>query len=200
MKNFFMLLCVAMIAASSAFSQTFGIKAGLNSTVVGVSSDDLLLDDQDGRLAFQIGAIAMLELTDMIELRTGANYTQKGTGWKDYLDSGEDIVFALDYLEIPIDIAFRLGDDGLALNAGPYFGFLMNSEMKSDSESNDVEDVTEMDYGLNFGVSYLLNESILIDVRYGMGLSNLIDEDDIDEAAVNGALQLSIAYMFGDRY
>ena len=46
----------------------------------------------------------------------------------------------------------------------------------------------------------MLNESKLFDVCYGMGLSNLIDEDDIDEAAVNGALQLSIAYAFGDRY
>ena len=88
-----------------------------------------------------------------------------------------------------------------SLNAGSYLAFAMNKEARFDGDSEDLEalvgDISGMDFGLDFGASYLINETMLLDIKYGMGLGNLID-DDVDEVALNGALQFSVAYVFNN--
>ena len=73
----------------------------------------------------------------------------------------------------------------------------MSSKVKLDGESEDMEDMNSLDIGLNFGASYLVNEQILIDARYGMGLTNISSDSDSEETMLNGALQISVGYVFG---
>ena len=194
MKKIFTILTVVALATTTSFSQAqFGIKVGFNNSAIGSSDSDMneLISSKSG---MQFGGIAMFELSDAIQLRTGAIYSQKGATLLD------EITVALDYLEVPADFAFMLGDGGFSLSAGPYFAFLMSSKYKFDGESEDMEDMNSMDLGLNFGASYLINEQILIDARYGMGLMNLDSDSDSDETILNGALQISVGYMFGGGY
>ena len=194
MKKLFTILTVVALTTTISFAQAqFGIKAGFNNSAIGSSDSDIneLLSSKSG---MQLGGTAMFELSDAIQLRTGALYSQKGATL-DFL--GLEVTMAYDYLEVPVDFAFMLGDGGFALSAGPYFAFLMSAKMKADGESEDIEDTSAMDMGLNFGASYLINESILIDARYGMGLMN-IDSSDSDETILNGALQISVGYVFGN--
>tara|TARA_B110000003_G_scaffold198959_1_gene197634 strand:- start:86 stop:448 length:363 start_codon:yes stop_codon:yes gene_type:complete len=117
-----------------------------------------------------------------------------------------DLIYAFDYLEVPIDFAFNLGDGGFALSAGPYLAFLMGANTKYDGDTEDINKdndvINGMDFGLNLGMSFLINESLLIDARYGMGLSDITSAEDIDgddySTDVNGALQISIGYVFGN--
>ena len=197
MKKLFTLLFVFVLATEFTFSQTFGLKLGFNSSAIGVSEDDLLPDDQQARAGFQIGGLAVIEVSDIADFRTGLTYTQKGASW-DVDGSSSDLVFALDYLEVPLDFAFKIGDNGFSLNAGSYLAFLLGAELRFDGESDDAEDISAMDFGLDFGASYLINETILLDIKYGMGLGNLIDDDDVDGTALNGALQFSVAYVFNN--
>ena len=195
MKKLFTILTVVALTTTISFAQAqFGIKAGFNNSAIGSSDSDMneLLSSKSG---MQLGGTAMFELSDAIQLRTGALYSQKGATL-DFLGLAK-VTMALDYLEVPVDFAFMLGDGGFALSAGPYFAFLMSAKAKFDGESEDMEDVSAMDMGLNFGASYLINESILIDARYGMGLMN-IDSSDSDETILNGALQVSVGYVFGN--
>ena len=97
-----------------------------------------------------------------------------------------------------MDFAFKIGDNGFSLNAGSYLAFLLGAELRFDGESDAAEDISALDFGLDFGASYLINETILLDIKYGMGLGNLIDDDDVDEVALNGALQFSVAYVFNN--
>ncbi len=195
MKKLFTILTVVALTTTISFAQAqFGIKAGFNNSAIGSSDSDMneLLSSKSG---MQLGGTAMFELSDAIQLRTGALYSQKGATL-DFLGLAK-VTMALDYLEVPVDFAFMLGDGGFALSAGPYFAFLMSAKVKADGESEDIEDTSAMDMGLNFGASYLINESILIDARYGMGLMN-IDSSDSDETILNGALQISVGYVFGN--
>ena len=192
MKKLFTILTVVALTATISFAQVqFGIKAGFNNSAVG-SSDSDMNEAISSKSGMQFGGIAMFELSDAIQLRTGAIYSQKGATLLD------EITFALDYLEVPADFAFMLGDGGFALSAGPYFAFLMSSKLKFEGESDDMEDISAMDIGLNFGASYLINEQILIDARYGMGLMNLDSDSDSDVTMLNGALQISVGYVFGN--
>jgi hypothetical protein len=191
MKKLFTILTVVALTTTVSFAQVqFGIKAGFNNSAVG-SSDSDMNEAISSKSGMQFGGIAMFELSDAIQLRTGAIYSQKGATLLD------EITFALDYLEVPADFAFMLGDGGFALSAGPYFAFLMSSKVKLDGESEDMEDMNSLDIGLNFGASYLVNEQILIDARYGMGLTNISSDSDSEETMLNGALQISVGYVFG---
>jgi hypothetical protein len=192
MKKLFTILTLVALTTTISFAQAqFGIKAGFNNSAIG-SSDSDVNEFFSSKSGMHFGGTAMFELSDAIQLRTGALYSQKGATFFD------EITFALDYLEVPVDFAFMLGDGGFALSAGPYFAFLMSAKMKFDGESDDIEDISGMDLGLNFGASYLINEQILIDARYGMGLMNLDSDSDSDETSLNGALQISVGYVFGN--
>ena len=194
MKKIFTILTVVALTTTISFAQAqFGIKAGFNNSAVG-SSDSEFNEFFTSKSGMQFGGIAMFELSDAMQLRTGALYSQKGATFLD------EITYALDYLEVPVDFAFMLGDGGFALSAGPYFAFLMSAKSKFDGESEDIDDNSAMDIGLNFGASYLINEQILIDARYGMGLTNISSASDEDETFLNGALQISVGYLFGGGY
>ena len=194
MKKLFTILTVVALTTTVSFAQVqFGIKAGFNNSAVG-SSDSDMNEAISSKSGMQFGGIAMFELSDAIQLRTAALYSQKGATFLD------EITYALDYLEVPVDFAFILGDGGFSLNTGPYFAFLMSAKSKFDGESEDIDDNSAMDIGLNFGASYLINEQILIDARYGMGLTNISSASDEDETFLNGALQISVGYLFGGGY
>ena len=199
MKKLFTILSVVALTTTISFAQAqFGIKAGLNSSAIG-SSESEVNEMMSSRIGLQFGGIATIPFTDAMQLRTGAIYNQKGATI-DFL--GGDITLALDYLEVPVDFAVMLGDGGFALSAGPYFAFLMNSKVQFDGESEDIDGVKDMDIGLNFGASFTIQESMIIDARYGMGLTNLSDDSTLadDYVELNGVLSVSFAYMFGGGY
>lgn len=199
MKKLFTILSVVALTTTISFAQAqFGIKAGLNSSAIG-SSESEVNEMMSSRMGLQFGGVATIPFTDAMQLRTGAIYNQKG-GTMDFL--GGDITLALDYLEVPVDFAFMIGDGGFALSAGPYFAFLMSSKLKFDGESEDIDNAKDLDIGLNFGASFTIQESMIIDARYGMGLTNLSDDSTIadDYVELNGVLSVSFSYMFGGGY
>ena len=201
MKKLFTILTVVALTTTMSFAQAqFGVKAGLNIAAVGSSEDDA---PEDARMGMQLGGIAMFDLSDAVQLRTGLTYSQKGASMAKESGMETDLVFALDYLEVPIDFAFMLGDGGFSLSAGPYLAFLMGANAKYDGESEnmneDDDNFNGMDFGLNLGTSFLINEQILIDARYGMGLMDITNDDTMgDEVSVNGVLQISVGYVFGN--
>lgn len=212
MKKLITIMCAALLTFSLS-AQQFGIKAGLNIAAIGTSEDG---GPEDARTGMQLGALVMFELSDAVDLRTGLIYSQKGAAENDlevydyyYNVTKDDMIFALDYLEIPVDFAFKLGDDGFALSVGPYLGLLMSSKIKFDGEEDDIDDdiIKGMDMGLNLGASFVIDESIIIDVRYGMGLMDISDVEETNyygyetgkdaSTDVNGCLSISVGYVFG---
>ena len=201
MKKLFTILTVVALTTTISFAQAqFGIKAGLNIAAVGSSEDG---GPEDTRMGMQLGGIAMFDLSDAIQLRTGLTYSQKGAAFAKETGMETDLIYAMDYLEVPIDFAFMLGDGGFSLSAGPYLAFLMSANAKYDGKSTNINEdndlINGMDFGLNIGTSFLVNEQILIDARYGMGLSDISNDDYLgDEVSVNGVLQISVGYVFGN--
>jgi len=185
MKRIFTILCAAVLTLSVSAQAQFGVKAGLNSSTI-VTTDDVA----DGaRLAMQIGGVATIPFGDVVQLRTGVMYSQKGAS------DGDGDVIALDYLEMPADFSFMIGGGGFALSAGPYLGLLMSAT----ADGDDISDLFNgIDMGVNLGASYTIAESMIIDARYGMGLTNVDDDDD--EIILNGCLSVSFSYMFGSGY
>ena len=104
-----------------------------------------------------------------------------------------------DFINIPIMAKYYVVD-GLAIEAGPYVGFLMKAENElsggSLTGSQDIKDnMNSVDFGLGLGASYSLSNGFFGGARYNLGLTDLPKENDGD-AIKNGVIQVSVGYKF----
>ena len=239
MKKLITILCAAVLTINISAQVQFGPVTGLNVSAIGITEPlfgignfDEYSHEISGATGMHFGGVAHFPLGNVVELRTGLIYSQKGGGETLTLNSAiytGSLAFNynLDYLEIPVDVAFKLGNV-FALSAGPYLAFVMNKSVtgtytgiyndpamidKEEIESDIMEildgSVKGMDMGLNFGMSCTIADHFLISTQYSMGLMDILDTDiPIDNGAydpsespdadwVNGCLSFSFGYVFG---
>ena len=95
---------------------------------------------------------------------------------------------------------------------GPYVGFalsgtqdvaeidLITGETSIKSEAIDFEEseINTLDYGLNIGVSYVLNEIFVINTGYSIGFADLNggDQGGLDLSEKTNGIYFSIGYLF----
>ena len=62
----------------------------------------------------------------------------------------------------------------------------------------EAENISQIDYGLNFGVSYVVNDVLDYRLGYSLGFANL-DASEVDGYSVNSNnIYLKIGYLFGN--
>lgn len=211
------LFLVAGVFSFVATAQTFGVKAGLNMGNISNGSDaqevyDLMDASNNMLIGMSIGATASFEISDLMNLSTELNFTQKGTKMS-VEGSDDDFTTRLNYIDIVPSASFNLAE-GFSANVGPYVGFalsgtqtvqeidLTSGETTSTQESIDFEEseINTLDYGLNVGVSYVLNEMIDIRAGYSLGLADLnaADQADLDMSMKNNGIYFSVGYLFNN--
>ncbi|MXV51427.1 outer membrane beta-barrel protein [Pedobacter sp. HMF7647] len=128
-------------------------------------------------------------------------------------------------IEIPVNAVWRIptGSAGdFQLSAGPYIGFNIAGRNKLEGnfvagptvdypalkfvtntkdidfgDSND-DDLKTIDFGINAGLTYRLNNGFLLSGNYGWGLTNLVPDNkrDGDDKLENRVLSFSVGYSF----
>ena len=172
-------LCFVLITPNQADAQ-LGIRAGVN--MANVSGDNT--DGLETNLGFHFGIDYEKAIGESLTFRPGLLYSGKGAK-----DDASDVATNLSYLEIPLDLVFPLGG-GLAVNAGPYLGFLMSAK----AADVDVKDaINSLDFGLNFGVGYDV-DPFTVGLGYGLGLANINDSDVTDQSNKNTNITLYVIY------
>jgi len=171
----------------------FGVKAGVNfATITGDDTEDV-----KSKTGFHIGGVVEIPISDAFSVQPELLYSSQGA--KEDSDFGEGKL-NLDYINVPIMAKYYVSE-GFSLEAGPQVGFLINSKLEFEGESEDIKDeTTGIDFGLNFGVGYKMETGLNFGVRYNLGLSNIWDFSDFDGLDEfnnkNGVFQISIGYMF----
>jgi hypothetical protein len=243
MKKLITILCAAVLTINISAQVQFGLVTGLNVSAIGITEPLFGVDmpgfshEISGKTGMHFGGVAHFPLGNVVELRTGLIYNQKGGGesltvndpfWIGAGYTGSMAFnYNLDYLEIPVDVAFKLGNV-FALSAGTYIAFVMNKSVTGtytgiyndptmidteeiDSDIMEILDrsVKGMDMGLNFGMSCTIADHFLISTKYSVGLMDILDTDiPIDNGVynlsespdadwVNGYLSFSFGYVFG---
>tara|TARA_B110000495_G_C22876392_1_gene511132 strand:- start:180 stop:869 length:690 start_codon:yes stop_codon:yes gene_type:complete len=229
MKKLCSILIIIALTTTISFAQTFGVNAGVNLANLTHGSD--MQDLQDAAeatsnmiIGISVGATGTFELSDVLDLNAGISYIQKGTTLSlDYTGDGEDedISTKLNFIDIAPSLSYKITNE-LSASIGTYVGFALSGtqddlEFEYDmttgeiittitSEAIDFEEdeVGTLDYGLNIGVSYVLNEMIAINAGYSLGLADLNAEggefDGQDYSKKTNGIYFSVGYLFGGGY
>lgn len=195
------LICTVLsilLFCAPALSQQYGVKAGLNFASISYDDEEGIFDITS-TTRFNFGGFFSIRLHDAISFQPEVCYAQKGAEYSvNFLGIQGEAVMKLDYLEIPLLVKYTLGKQGKitpSLFAGPFLGFKMSSTLKTtvtaqgvtESEEEDLEDVKSTNFGLVFGgeLTYNMGSFVLFfDVRYSLGLSNIVDTDEADPGTV----------------
>ena len=172
-------------ASLNAQESHLGIKAGWNNTIVDdIPGDwgDFEFDRQNG---FHIGGFGEWYLTDNFAIALEALFSGKGTVIN-FVDSAQvksESNIRLNYLTFPVLAQYKLGP--LFVQAGPEFGFQLNSDISGNSGNHGLLDPDFWDQSFDLsGVAGLgLNiGNLFVAARYGLSFNKLIEvtETDID--------------------
>lgn len=165
MKKLIFIGCFVLGFFASAQSIDFGVKGGINfsnfnGSIEGVSSKNLT--------NFHLGIVTEFHIFENFSIQPELFYVTKGAELDGF---GEQIKNELGYIALPILAKFYLTENGLSLEAGPQFSFLV-------SERNEVADgAKKMDLGLAGGLGYQLTDNIFVQARYVAGLTKVYDGD-----------------------
>lgn len=164
-----LLTFLSIIFCSSAYAQ-LGIKGGLNFTNVSFENDNNNFDP-DAKTGLHLGIFADLEFGDNIMFRPALIYNTRGYKLGNSADS-------YNYFDVPLNIAIAFGgnNNGLVLEAGPYFGLFLNGDRDGTSLEGG-EDINSTELGFNGGLSYEMTSGLGIGVNFKKGLSNLNPND-----------------------
>ena len=175
MKNIILLFLSLLTLNLSA--QTFGLKGGIALTSFS-GSDVEVIDKNTG---FYLGAFLKMG-EENIQWSPEIIFHQKGATTK-------SDTLSLNYTEMGVNAHFHINDE-LALTAGPYIGYAATTINKS---VDDLKEYNKVEFGANLGASYAINDLFNIDLRYGIGLTDIKDDGS---SMQNTSLQVGIGYVF----
>ncbi len=199
MKKLFTVAAIALGTLTSLNAQEidFGVQAGLNlATFAGDDSDGA-----DGRAGINVGLTGEYEFNENFGILIGAIYSQQGA---EYDELGTTTEIKLDYINVPVLAKFYLGGSGLAIEAGPQIGFIVNDEFDTNvpGVNGDLEAET-IDLSAGGGLSYKFREGTVLEgvslgARYMFGLTNVYDDNDVSIAddLTNSVFSINLGYKF----
>lgn len=205
MKKSIFVLAIALFGFTQINAQeyvVFGAKGGVNfSTFSGDGSN--AFNDPDGRTSFNLGLLAEIPVSDRFSVQPEVLYSGQGYDISER-DNGNDIEYQLDYINIPVLAKFYV-TDGLALEAGPQVGFLVNSEISRTNDDNSIslneDQFNSVDFSVALGASYKFQSGFFVNGRYNIGLTDIYD-DSFSENIFSGTdakhsvAQLGVGFMF----
>jgi hypothetical protein len=217
MKKIFLTLAAATSLAFTAKAQvTFIPKAGVTFSNVALKDE---IDGQGSTVGFLFGAGFNLPLDadGFFSIQPELLYIQKGFGLKGTdTSTGYTVTFDTDnhfnYLELPVLAKISFGSETIKgyVNAGPSIGYALSGKTKGTAtiqgQSQNIDEKADLsagnraDFGLQFGggIGFQAGPgSILLDLRYGYGLSNLEKESSGSSSGDNKSQNRVIAVSVG---
>ncbi|UUV21846.1 porin family protein [Paenimyroides aestuarii] len=177
--------------AVSAQDFTFGPKVGYNNAKLAGSSWQEFHDNNSIN-GFHIGAFAEVRF-DKFAIQPEVYYSSAGGKWKTTFENNTlEHDFNLSYVNVPVMLKYYL-TNGIAIEAGPQAGFLTDSKVKWSDLDPKSPNFNDFDFSVNVGLSVNIID-FMISARYNAGLTNVIDNPDVDWK--NRVMQLSVGYRF----
>lgn len=193
MKKLCLIVAAAIFSLTSVYAQgdvKIGAKAGVN--FASLTGDD---EGLEGKTSFHVGAVVEIPVSDVFSVQPELLFSDQGAKFEE----NNDVKFNVGYLSVPIMAKYYVAE-GFSLEAGPQVGFLLSAKLKDDNDSEDIKDELKgIDFGLGLGAGYRLDNGLNFNLRYNLGLSNIVDDDSSesdDFELKNSVFQISVGYFF----
>lgn len=205
MKKMFLVVAVLFTGITATNAQTkFGIKTGVQ--IANLTGDDA--DDVSSKLGFNVGGYANIRLSEAFAFQPEVLFSLQGSKLDETYTDGTyteviDQKVNLNYINVPLMMKWY-AYDGLNFEFGPQIGFNVTAKSKgdysysdgtesySDSLDYDIEDAETIDFGLNIGAGYELNNGLNFGLRYGLGLTDVVKDSDVK----NSVFSFGVGYTF----
>ena len=225
MKKIFVLIFVAMliVASSNIQAQTqvsFGARAGLNIANTSFDPDLPSQLSKSSRTGFQFGGALEVGFAPMFALQIEPMFATGGTQISGPLFSNGfnsvngKITYKLSFIEVPILLKVKVPVAGSVTPyafLGPNVAFVMSSKELDEpdgyaSNETDMKDQTSsinfsLDFGAGAGFNVAPLTTILFDVRYSLGLANMLSDKGKQGTGYNSiktnGFQIVAGVMFG---
>lgn len=189
MKTSVKTLLTATILATGAFvlntsdalaqgSVRTGLKGGLNASSLFYDSQGV--SNKNERIGFHAGVFAQVPIGEFFAVQPELLYMTKGaSATYNVLGFNGKNTFRLNYAELPVLATFKLGQT-VELQAGPYVGYLLNSNINSNgdfgtgSSAINRDNFNKIDYGVAGGLNIYFGK-VFAGVRYEQGLQRIAD-------------------------
>lgn len=181
---------------------SLGLRGGLNTSnfagnVGGAAGENRF------KAGINFGAFGIYSIQENWGVTVEVNYSPKGTVTSQFAKSN----IKLNYLDIPIYINYFFGQGGDRLRTkvflGPYVDFLMTAKQNLGGVEVDVKDrYNNLDLGLllGAGLHYKISESgenwLILDIRYGIGFSDIAKPGLGTSNITNRALSFNLGISF----
>ena len=200
-KTFIFALMLTM--SYQSYSQTFGIKGGLNFANM-LAKDAIGNFDTKMLTRMNLGVTAEFGADEKFSFETGALLSFKGA--KEDYGTAEGS-YKITYLDIPLMAKLKFNSDEAKFYGkfGPYLGIGLSGQSYDagegtkikwgTSEDGSSEYLKKLDYGISIGAGVELG-AIDFGLTYSLGLANISGMGD-DTKIYNRVLSLSVGYKFG---
>lgn len=202
-----LVLGAAIAMSSLTFAQSIGIKGGMNLSTLS-DSDNLLGDNTNGvdsksKVGFYGGLFANFPVAANFSIQPEVLYNNVGTKitGDDEVGNEGSIRLNLDYISVPVMFQYN-ATPSFYLEAGPQFGFLINSNLKAEvngdtqTEDIDTDNFNTFDVGVGLGAGYWITPKFGINARYVAGISDVAKDNNTDYNFRNNNFQVGLAYKF----
>ncbi|MCL2414333.1 MAG: PorT family protein [Bacteroidales bacterium] len=209
MKKLLATTLTLFLTASLTAQISFGPRAGFNLTNLHESHGSISING-DFKPGFQLGVVANIPvLGDLLSIQPGLLFAQQGAKFNNFLGTGADATFNLNYLQMPINaqFGFDVGQNArILLQAGPYLGFALGGTIKAEfqgrTQTTDINfgsgdmDTRRFDFGVGFGAGVEFGR-FQVGIGYNLGIANLSNADNVTTR--NSGLALTVTYLFSGR-
>ncbi|MDD8030808.1 MAG: porin family protein [Acidobacteriota bacterium] len=202
------LLLIGLLVSPSFSAIKFGVKGGLS--LANLSFEPGIPEVDFKSKAGFVGGVSMnIGLSRMFSLQPEVLYVQKGSKFSEGINGDSyEVKINFDYLEIPLllNLSFQKEGSSFApsIFAGPYIGLNTSAKAKAtyggETYTEDLKDyIKDTDFGLTFGIGLgkqLGAGKLLLDVRYDLGLTNIVEDAAEGESAKTRTWLFMIGYSF----
>ena len=190
MKYIFTVLVVStfLIQPLSAQEISFGAVAGPN-----FSTFQTELFDGQFRIAYHVGLVMKLGLSEKWAIHPEFLYSQQGMTWR---DGDAKIKRYNDYLSIPMLMQYS-PNENIAIHFGPGIGILLkaveiNEYPGHQDKVDSMDEYNRVDIGLHLGFEYYFSTHFSMGIRY----YNAIMNANILYGYKNAHFSIPVSYMF----
>jgi len=174
-----------------------GLKVGLN--MANLTGDDAKIGnlDKKSQMGICVGGFITYSINEMFAIQPEVLYSATGARAKEEVQG--NILKAwmkFSYLQIPVLAKVTIPSQGNlkpSIFAGPYFALKLSAKggykWGAESDTEDIDEAKGTDFGLVFGggvdiggLGFLGKGKMTVDIRYNLGLTSIIEDEDVKNA------------------